>query len=83
MSEVPLYGLVPRCVLRTTPYLLYTSLCTGELNAIRKHKCFLCCLFYERACWAMLGSTKTSRTLRCVLCGTSASLIVSWWILRG
>ena len=27
---------------RTTLYLLYTSLCTGELNAIRKHKCFLC-----------------------------------------
>ena len=25
-------------------------LCTGELNAIRKHKCFLCSPFYGRAC---------------------------------
>ena len=27
-------------------YPLYTSLCTGELNAFRKHKCFLCSPFY-------------------------------------
>ena len=25
-----------------------TSLCTGELNAIRKHKCFLCSPFYVK-----------------------------------
>ena len=31
-----------------TLYLLYTSLCTGELNAIRKHKCFLCSPFYVK-----------------------------------
>ena len=30
---------------RATLYLLYTSLCTGELNAIRKHNCFLCSPF--------------------------------------
>jgi len=35
---------------RATHYLLYTSRCTGELNAIRKHKCFLCSPFYGRAC---------------------------------
>ena len=40
-------------------YLLYTSLCTGEQNAIRKHKCFPCSPFYGRACrWAMLGELK-------------------------
>ena len=33
---------------RVTLYLLYTSLCTGELNAIRKHKCFLCSPFYVK-----------------------------------
>jgi len=45
---------------RATLYLLYTNLCTGELNAIRKHKCFLRSPFYGRACrWAMLGSIKT------------------------
>ena len=44
---------------RTTLYLLYTSLCTGELNAIRKHKCCICSPFYGRACrWAMLGELK-------------------------
>ena len=26
----------------------YTSLCTGELNAIRKHNCFLCSPFYVK-----------------------------------
>ena len=32
----------------------------GELNAIRKQKCFLCSPFYGRACrWAMLGEIKT------------------------
>ena len=44
---------------RTTLYLLYTSLCTGELDAIRKHECFLCSPFYGRVCrWAMLGELK-------------------------
>ena len=51
-------GSKPQCGL-ATHYLLYTSLCTGELNAIRKHKCFLCSPFYGRACrWAMLGELK-------------------------
>ena len=32
----------------------------GELNAIRKQKCFLCSPFYGRACrWAVLGEIKT------------------------
>ena len=40
---------------RTALDLLYTSLCTGKLNAIRKQKCFLCSPFYRGACrWAML-----------------------------
>ena len=44
---------------RATLYLLYTSLCTGELNAIRKHKCFPCGPFHGKACrWAMLGELK-------------------------
>ena len=35
---------------------LYTTLCTGELNAIR----FIFSPFYGRACrWAMLGEIKT------------------------
>ena len=39
---------------------LEERLCTGELNAIRKHKCFLCSPFHGRACgWAMLGEIKT------------------------
>ena len=33
---------------RATQYPLYTSLCTGELNATRKHKCFLCSPFYVK-----------------------------------
>ena len=33
---------------RATHYPLYTSLCTGELNAIRTHKCFLCSPFYVK-----------------------------------
>ena len=33
---------------RATLYLLYTSLCTGELNAIQKHNCFLCSPFYVK-----------------------------------
>ena len=45
---------------RATHYPLYTSLCTGELNAIRKQKCFICSPFYGRAChWAMLGEIQT------------------------
>jgi len=45
---------------RVTLYPFYTSLCTGELNASRKHKCFLCSPFYGRACrWAMVGEIKT------------------------
>ena len=43
-----------------TRYPLFTSLCTGELNAIRKQRCFLCSPFYGRACrWHMLGEIKT------------------------
>ena len=43
----------------TEPHLLYTSLCTGELNAIRWQKCFICSPFHGRACrWAMLGELK-------------------------
>ena len=39
---------------RTTRYLLYTSLCTRELNATRKQKCFICSPLYGRTCrWAM------------------------------
>ena len=35
------------------------SLCTGGLNAIRKHEYFLCSPFYGRACrWVMLGELK-------------------------
>ena len=33
---------------RATLYLLYTSLCTGELSAIRQQKCFLCSPFYVK-----------------------------------
>ena len=41
---------------RTTHHPLCTSLCTGELNAIRKQKCVLCSPFYGTACrWAMVG----------------------------
>ena len=44
---------------RATHCPLYTSLCTGELTAIRKQKCFICCPFYGRACrWAVLGEIK-------------------------
>ena len=35
---------------RATHYPFYTSLCTAELNATRKQKCFLCSPFYGRAC---------------------------------
>jgi len=35
---------------------LSPSLCTGEPDAIRKRKCFICSPCYGRACrWAMLG----------------------------
>ena len=30
------------------PFYMYTSLCTGGLNAINKHKCFLCSPFYVK-----------------------------------
>ena len=33
---------------KVTLCLLYTSLCTGELSAIRMHKCFLCSPFYVK-----------------------------------
>ena len=33
---------------RATLHLLYMSLCSGELNAIRKHNCFLCVPFYMK-----------------------------------
>ena len=45
---------------RATLYLLHTSLCTGEPNAIRTQKSFPCSPFYGRACrWAMFGEIKT------------------------
>ena len=34
---------------RVTLHLLYTSLCTGELNAIRKYECLLCSPFYVKS----------------------------------
>ena len=43
-----------------TLYLLYTSLCTGELNAIRKHKCFLCSPFYVKG--VSLGYVRRTKT---------------------
>jgi len=50
---------------RTPLTLPCTSLCTGELNAIQKQKCFLCSPFYGRACrWVMLGEIKTYRDSR-------------------
>ena len=33
---------------RATLYPFYTSLCTGKLNAVRKHICFLCNPFYVK-----------------------------------
>jgi len=56
MSDVPLYGLAPFyergapviAFTYTTHYPLYTSLCTGELNAIRKHETFFCSPFYVK-----------------------------------
>ena len=45
-----------------TLYLLYTSLCTGGLNAIRKQKCFLCSPFYVKGVsMGYVGRIKTSR----------------------
>eukprot|EP00290_Baffinella_frigidus_P017764 CAMPEP_0180205616 /NCGR_PEP_ID=MMETSP0987-20121128/9091_1 /TAXON_ID=697907 /ORGANISM="non described non described, Strain CCMP2293" /LENGTH=110 /DNA_ID=CAMNT_0022161287 /DNA_START=59 /DNA_END=389 /DNA_ORIENTATION=- len=43
----PLGSSRPRPALGTAPvYPLFTSLSTGELNASRKQKCFLCSPFY-------------------------------------
>ena len=48
---------------RTTIYLLFTSLCTGELNVIRMHKCFLCSPFYVKGVsLGYVGRIKTYRT---------------------
>ena len=48
---------------RVALYLLYTSLCTGELNAIRKHDCFFCSPFYVKGVsLGYVGRNKTSRT---------------------
>ena len=47
---------------RTTHYPLYTSLCTGELNAIRKHKCFLCSPFYVKG--VSLGHVGKNQNLK-------------------
>ena len=45
---------------RATHYFTYANLCPGELNAIRKQKCFICMPFYGSAYrWAMLGEIKT------------------------
>ena len=46
---------------RATHYPLYTSLCTGELNAIRKHKCFLCSPFYVKG--VLLGHVGRNQNL--------------------
>ena len=47
LRDVPTLGAV--CVLnRANLYLFYTSLCTRELNAIRKHKCVLCSPLYVK-----------------------------------
>ena len=35
---------------RATHYPLHTSLCSGQINAIRKQKCLICSSFYRRAC---------------------------------
>ena len=43
-------------------YPLYTSLCTGELNAIRKHKCFLCSPFYVKG--VSLGHVGRNQNLK-------------------
>jgi hypothetical protein len=51
---------------RATHYLLYTSLCTGELNAIRKHKCYLCSPFYVKgvsSVFAYAGLTQNLKEL--------------------
>ena len=47
---------------RATHYPLYTSLCTGELNAIRKHKCFLCSPFYVKG--VSLGHVGRNETVK-------------------
>jgi hypothetical protein len=53
ISEVPLL----------MSYFLYTSLCTGELNAIRKHECFSCFPFYVKGVsLGYVGRIKTYRT---------------------
>ena len=50
---------------RTTLYLLYTSLCTGELNAIRKHKCFLCSPFsMQGVSLGYIGLTENIKDLK-------------------
>ena len=50
----------PESVIRTTLYFLYTSRCTGELNAIRKQNAFSAVLSTEGRvvglCWAKLKS---------------------------
>ena len=46
---------------RTTLYL-YTSLCTGELNATRKHNCFLCSPFYVKG--VSLGHVGRNQNLK-------------------
>ena len=47
---------------RATLCLLYTSLCTGEPNAIRKQKCFICSPFHVRARrWAISRQVKPQR----------------------
>ena len=59
-------GVTPKHPNRATLYLknlLYTSLCTGELNAIRKHNCFLCSPFYVKGVsLGYVGRIKTLRT---------------------
>ena len=58
--RLPLQEPLPLPLPLKVHYPLYTSLCTGELNAIRKQKCFICSPFYVRVSrWAMMGEIKT------------------------
>ena len=58
MSEVPLHSTTNA----RNQSVVYTSLCTGELNAIRKHKRFLCSPFYVKG--VSLGHVGRNQTLK-------------------
>ena len=60
------------------PVHLYTSLCTGKVNAIRKHKCLLCSPFYGRAFrWAILGELRPKGP-KGGFCGSWRSVGLCW-----